>query len=37
MDASALIPFAKFIGIVWPTLYAGITAQCSLFPISYTY
>ncbi|KAK5720499.1 hypothetical protein LTR17_014975 [Elasticomyces elasticus] len=27
MDVAALVPLAKFIGIVWPALYAGTTAQ----------
>ncbi len=29
MDLSTFIPLAKFIAIVWPTLYAGITTQCA--------
>ncbi len=29
MDLSTFIPLAKFIAIVWPTLYAGTTLQCA--------
>lgn len=25
---AALLPIARFVGIVAPTLYAGVTAQC---------
>ncbi|KAK5115879.1 hypothetical protein LTR85_009473 [Meristemomyces frigidus] len=30
MDAALLIPIAKFVGIVWPTLYTGFTTSDSL-------
>jgi hypothetical protein len=28
---TAILPFARFVGIVFPTLYAGVTCQCKTY------